>query len=361
MIIGVWSAVTTWRNSVGVDFVSFWAAGRLALSGHAAAAYDIALHHKMEQVVAPHVWLIPFPYPPPFLILIAPFALLPFGLACAVWMAATSTFYAFAASRVAPLRFAFAIAPANVNFMIGQSGFLICGIFIFGLTLISSAPFAAGAILGLLVLKPQIALLLPVAMLAGREWRLIAGATISATLLFLLGLIIFGPHTYEAFWNILPHYVGFMREGRLPWYQIASLFALARYAGLPETAALSIHVVVAVAATTLTARAWWLTLDERIPILAASTMLISPYFFTYDSLLIIVPLGWLLRYNFRSVTFAFIWVLSLIPIIASFTYWLVPNTMSLAAIACLYALHFRSARDHSKGSERIEAVPATGR
>ena len=35
-----------------------------------------------------------------------------------------------------------------------------------------------------------------------------------------------------------------------------------------------------------------------------------------------------------------IWAFSLIPVIASFTHWLVPNTMSLAAIACLYALHF---------------------
>ena len=32
VIIGGWSAVTTWHNSVGVDFVSFWAAGRLTLS-----------------------------------------------------------------------------------------------------------------------------------------------------------------------------------------------------------------------------------------------------------------------------------------------------------------------------------------
>jgi hypothetical protein len=353
VMIGIWSAVTTWYHSVGVDFLSFWAAGRLTFGGHAIDAYDITLHHKMEQVIAPHVGLIPFPYPPPFLVLVAPFALAPFGPAFTVWMGVTAAFYAFAAARVAPLRFAFAIAPTNVNFMIGQTGFLICGIFILGLSLISTAPLLAGTVLGLMILKPQLALLLPVAMLAGREWRVIAGAIASSTALLLLGLIVFGAQAYEAFWNILPHYIGFIRDSRLPWYQIGSPFALARYAGLAQAAALSIHGFVAVAATALTARAWWLKLDERIPILAASTMLISPYFFTYDGLLIIVPIGWLLRHNCRPTNFAMVWVLSLIPIIASFTNWLVPNTMSLAAMACLYELHFKRATVNSGNEPAI--------
>jgi hypothetical protein len=361
VMIGVWSAVTTWYNSVGVDFLSFWAAGRLTLGGQVTAAYDISLHHKMEQVIAPHVGLIPFSYPPPFLILVTPFALAPFGLAFTLWMALTAAFYAFAASRVASLRFAFAIAPANVNFIFGQSGFLICGIFILGLTLISAAPFTAGAVLGLMILKPQLALLLPMAMLAGKEWRVIAGAIASSTALLLLGLIAFGAPAYEAFWNMLPHHIGFMRDGRLPWYQIASPFALARYAGLPQIAALSIHVIVAVAATALTARAWWLKLDERIPILAASTMLVSPYFFTYDSLLIVVPIGWLLRHDIRPIVFAFLWGLSLIPIIASFTHWLVPNTISLAAIGCLCALHFNQVGHRLVGPQSIRVKMLAGR
>jgi hypothetical protein len=348
VMLGIWSAVTTWSKSVGVDFVSFWAAGRLTLGGHASAAYDIAQHHKVEQLVAPHVGLIPFPYPPPFLFLVTPFALAPFGLAFTLWSGVTAAFYAFAASRAAPLRFAFSIAPACVDFMIAQSGFLMCGMFILGLTLIASAPFMAGAVLGLLILKPQMALLLPIAMLAGREWRVIGGAVASSTVALFLGLIVFGAETYQAFWNILPHYVGYMRDSRLPWYQIASPFGLARFSGVPQTAALTIHFLIAVTATALTARAWWLKLDARIPILAASTMLISPYFFTYDSLLIIVPIGWLLRHNIRPGLFALIWALTFFPIITSLSPWYVPNTMSLAAITCLYALHFETVTGRSR-------------
>jgi hypothetical protein len=360
VIIGIWSAVANFLTPTGVDFISFWSAGRMTLSGHAPTAYDIDLHHKFEQTVAPHVGIIPFPYPPPFLIIIAPFALASFSVAFILWMAATAGFYAIASSRVAPLRFAFGIAPACVDFMIGQSGFLICGIFILGLSLIASSPFLAGTVLGLMFLKPQLGLLLPVAMLAGREWRVIAGAIVSSATALALGLVLFGAATYEAFWNILPHYVAYMRDSRLPWYELASPFAVARFFGIPQSPALLVHAIVALTATALTARAWWLKLDERVPILAASTMLISPYFFTYDSLLIVVPLGWLVRHKASPLLVALVMACSLIPIITSFSPWVAPNTMSLAAIACLYALHIDPAARRSKDKQAIGAGMLAG-
>src|SRR4029453_3888640 len=58
------------------DFVSFWAAGKLALSGTPALAYDNqALHALQAQFVTftGHVEM-PFAYPPALLFLILPFA-----------------------------------------------------------------------------------------------------------------------------------------------------------------------------------------------------------------------------------------------------------------------------------------------
>jgi alpha-1,2-mannosyltransferase len=358
VIIALWSFVGNFLTPTGIDFISFWAAGRLTLLGAVPAAYDIQLHHLMEQSAVPHVWLIPFPYPPPFLAIITPFALLPFEVAFILWVTITASFYAFAASRFAPLSFAFGNAAACIGSMIGQSAFLICGIFMLGLSLIAVAPFAAGAVLGLMFLKPQMALLLPVAMLAGREWRVIAGAVISATLALALGLILFGLQAYAAFWNILPHYVEYVRDSRLPWYELASVFEVARSGGIPQAPALAMHVLVAGTATALTARAWWLKLDQRIPILAAATMLISPYFFTYDCLLIVIPIGWLARQQQRPVLLAFVMACSLIPVVTSFSPWAVPNTMPFAAIACLYALHFEPSRRRSRNKETIVASAA---
>jgi hypothetical protein len=93
------------------------------------------------------------------------------------------------------------------------------------------------------------------------------------------------------------------------------------------------------AAIGLTARAWWLKLDERVAILAAATMLTPPYFFTYDALLIIVPIGWLVQQNRQPYLLAFVWLCCFIPIITYFSPWIGPNYISLAALACLWALH----------------------
>lgn len=358
LIIALWSFVANLLTPTGVDFISFWSAGRFVLLGVPAAAYDIQLHHLMEQSAVMRVWMIPFPYPPPFLALVTPFALPAFPIGFILWVTVTAIFYAFAASRLAPLNYAFGNAPTCIGSMIGQSGFLMCGIFMLGVSLISSAPFTAGAVLGLMLLKPQLALLLPVAMLAGREWRVIAGAMVSAILVLTLGLILFGVEAYRAFWNILPNYVAYVRDNRLPWYELASPFVVARSAGVPQSAALAIHALIAASATALTARAWWLKLDERVPILAAATLLISPYVFTYDCLLIAVPIAWLARQGRRPILLALAMVCSLIPIVTSFSPWAVPNTIPLAAIACLYALHFEPARRRSQDSDTLTAGAA---
>jgi hypothetical protein len=339
VILAVWSAIANLISPSGVDFLSFWAAGRLVLSGHPELAYNIASHGAVEDTIAHIGGLMPFPYPPPFLAIVTPFAAPPFGIAFILWVAITATFFALATRRAAPLSFAFGNTPAAIDFMIGQNGFLICGIFILGLSLISNMPFVAGAVLGLMILKPQLALLLPVAMLAGREWRVIAGAIASVSAVLVLGLILFGFKSYQGFWDILPFYVDLLRHHKLPWNELASPFALARFAGIPQTPALIIHTVIALVATALTARAWWLKLDERVPILATATMLIPPYFFTYDALLIVVPMGWLYWHKQHPYVLAASWVCCFIPIITYFSPWLGPNFISLAAIGCLWALH----------------------
>ena len=359
VIIILWSFVGNYMTPTGIDFISFWSAGKLTLMGHPAAAYDIHTHRLMEQSIIPKVGLIPFPYPPPFLAILAPFALTSFVIGFILWVTITVAFYAFAASRVAPLNYAFGNAPTCIGSMIGQSNFLTCGIFMLGVSLIATSPFTAGAVLGLMLLKPQLALLLPVAMLAGREWRVIAGAIVSAAVVLTIGLILFGWSSYEAFWKILPHYVEFVRDARLPWYELASPFEVARSARIPQVPALVIHIAIAMTATALTARAWWLKLDERVPILAASTMLISPYFFTYDCLLIVIPIGWLVEQGKRPFLVAFVLACSLIPVLTSFSPWAFPNTMPFAAIACLYALHSEAALRRSRSKDAI-AVSMAG-
>ena len=92
-----------------------------------------------------------------------------------------------------------------------------------------------------------------------------------------------------------------------------------------------VHGIVALAAAALTARAWALDLERKVPILAAATLLVPPYLFTYDALLLTLPMAWLLQQRERRASFAAVWLLSLLPVVSYVTPFV--NTIPLAAIA----------------------------
>jgi hypothetical protein len=330
-------AVAAWVYSQGpaVDVASFWAAGRLAIQGSPALAYDIQAHRAMEMTVAHMGGLMPFPYPPPFLFFVVPIAFRPVWLAYLAWIIPTAGLYLVAAARFAPLRYPLAHPAATVNAIIGQNGLLTCGIFLFGLSLVAAQPFLGGAILGLLVIKPQLAVLVPVALLADRNWRAIGGAAASSLLLLVLAWLIFGSGAYQGFLAITGDYARYMSGSRWNWGELASLFAFVRFFGIPQAAALAIQGVAALGAAFVTWRAWATGDDRRMAILAAATLLVPPYLFTYDSLLLLVPLGSFLQDDRHPWRVPIIWLLLLLPLLGYFGVYPGPNTVPLAAILCL--------------------------
>ena len=334
---GLWGFWTNFVEPAGVDFISFWAAGRMVLAGHASAAYDIELHRHIEQSVVPTVGLLPFPYPPPFLMIVTPFALAPFGWAFVAWIAITSVFYVLSAKRFLPWPYALANPPALVDFLIGQTGFLTGGLFLIGLGLLSAAPFTAGAILGLMLIKPQLAVLLPVAMLAGREWRAILGAILSSSIALAAAFLLFGPDAYRGFVEILPHYVGYIRHNSWNWVELASPFAFLRYVGVAPAAALTLHMLIAATAAAATFIVWWRNWEEKFAVLAAATLLMSPYLLTYDALLLIIPVGFFIE---RKCWWAIatIWLLCALPVIHFYGLYDGPNPIPVAALLSIALL-----------------------
>jgi hypothetical protein len=333
-------AVAAWVYSRGpaVDFASFWAAGRLAITGSPALAYDIETHRAMEMTVAHMGGLMPFPYPPPFLFFVVPIAFKPFWLAYLAWIVATAALYLFAAARFAPIRYPLAHPAATVNAIIGQNGLLTGGIFLFGLSLVASQPFAGGAILGLLIIKPQLAVLVPVAFLAERNWRAMAGGGASSLLLLLLAWLVFGPGAYRGFVAITGDYAGYMSGSRWNWSELASLFAFLRFFGIPQSVALSIQGLAALGAAFLSWRSWSRGDEQRIAILASATLLVPPYLLTYDSLLLIVPLATFLKDETQPWRASVIWVLLVLPLLGYFGLYPGPNTVPIAAFLSLWWL-----------------------
>lgn len=90
ILVAATAVATNLAKPYSIDFVSYWAAGVLALGGNPADAYDLALHRAVQMAAVPIDGLMPFPYPPFVLLLLLPFGLLPYALAAALWTGASA-------------------------------------------------------------------------------------------------------------------------------------------------------------------------------------------------------------------------------------------------------------------------------
>src|SRR6476646_7322943 len=192
----------------GIDFISYWAAARLLLAGTPALAYDIAAHHAVELQAAPVHGVMSFPYPPPFLILIAPFGLLPFPIAAIAWAGFSLGAFALVVRHFMPgaVGLALAFPAVLICGIIGQNGLLSAALMIAALGLLDRRPFLAGVLFSVLAIKPQLAAAVPVLLLASRNWRAIGGAFLGGFALCIATLAIFGLDAWRGFFHILPFY-----------------------------------------------------------------------------------------------------------------------------------------------------------
>ena len=334
-------AATCWimlTDPKPVDFLSFWAAGRMVAEGAGAQIYDIEAHRAVERTVSA-VGILPFPYPPPFALILAPFGILPFGWGFAAWVVLTGAFYVWAARSWMQDRLALAQPSGLVNGFIGQNAFLTSGLFLAGLHLLKTRPLMAGAVLGLLVIKPQLAVMLPVAVIAGRHWKAVAGGALSASLLLLVGLAALGSASYAAFVEMLATYTDFVAQSRWPWREIASVYGLLRYFGVAAGIAMSIHAAVAVVAAGMVWQSWRQNRPGKEAVLAAATLLATPYLLTYDGVLLGLPVAWLgLTGGARGVA-VLIWGFALLSVVAIAGLFPLPNMLSLGSIVALVACY----------------------
>lgn len=288
---------TNFVSAYSMDFVSYWAAGKLTLAGAPEASYNLHLHRAVELEAVRLTGRLPFPYAPPYLLLVAPFGLLPYPAAAVAWLGSTFALYLYAIRRLAPTGgwIAAAFPPVLTNAIIGQNGFLTCGLLAGGMALLAKRPFLGGMVLGALILKPQLGLLLPLVLVAGRERRAFAGAAVSSLGLLLIGAALFGVDAYRAWLDQAPVYASIVTEGLSGWHRMASVYAAVRMAGLEHFPALTIHVSVAAVAAAAACLVWrhGASLHARAASLAAATALASPYFYGYDTLILILPFVWL--------------------------------------------------------------------
>jgi len=284
----------------GEDFVSFWAASRLVLSGHPADAYVQAMHRLAELPVLSGKYEA-FYYPPSFLLLCAPLALLPFFAALAVFQALTGLAFLAVIRGILRRRWAIVAALAfpavPLNIVPGQNGFLTAAITGGGLMLLDRRPRLAGLILGLMVIKPHLALAVPVALLASRRWRVLCWAAISALAVLAVTWLAFGSGCWANFLANAHAARATLELGRVGFAKMESAFAVARLAGMGIPGAYAVQALIAgiaVCALLWVQRRSPSAALERSCICLAS-LLMTPFVLHYDMVLLALPLAWMLR------------------------------------------------------------------
>ncbi len=288
---------------LGTDFSQVWTAGRMALDGRAAEVWDWGAHRAVQEAFhGPGLteWY-GWHYPPPFLLVAAVLAAMPYLPALLVWQAATLVPFARMVRRFTgrPEAWLFVLAaPATLICILhGHNGFLTALLLGGGLMLLERRPFAAGLLLGCLVYKPQFALVLPLLLLILWNWRAIAGAAVSSLLLIGITLAIWGWPVWQAFLDSLPLTQEIVIEqGRTGWEKIMSPFAAVRSWDGPIALGYAVQAVFTVAAIGATL---WLARkarpDVRNAAVTAAVLISTPYVLDYDFVVLLAGLAFLWR------------------------------------------------------------------
>ncbi len=295
-----------WADGVGApsDFVAVWAAGKLASTGHPAAVYDWSAHKLAEQTAVGHPFAgyFGFHYPPTFLLVAVALSMLSYASAYTIWTLGTFPAYLIAIRSIVGDRIGYLLAAAFpavlANFTIGQNGFVTAGLIGGALTLMRQRPIVAGVLIGLLTFKPHLGLLFPIALIAGREWRVFLTAAIVAIVMAGASWLAFGTNTWQAFaGDIGQTSHAFLSEEGADWRKLQTIFGLARILGGSERLAWTLQTLMTLAAAGAVAALWRSAARYEIKAaaLGAGLMLATPYLFTYDLVALAVPLAFLFR------------------------------------------------------------------
>ncbi|MEM5312022.1 glycosyltransferase family 87 protein [Paraburkholderia sp. JHI869] len=275
--------------------------------------FDTALIERIAlplQNMLPTPFVTPWTYPPTFLLVMLPAALLPFAVSCFVYVSAGIAFAYHACVRILPTVRnpgwwlpVIAFPAIWVAAAAGQNSFLTFGLMGLGLIALDRRPWLAGICFGLLAIKPQLGLVIPVALLFGRHWRALASASLTVGVFCALAGMVLGFDTFARFAQALPAFSQFVVEYSDRWPRgILTVFGAARHFGVAVPTAYGLHAVVAALAASAVAWLWATraTFELRASVLVLATLLVPTYVMPYDLLWLGLPILWLVRDGGRN-------------------------------------------------------------
>ena len=278
------------------DFVNYWFAGKLVLSGQELVLFDPKAYFQLLKSnfgadFSPHIWS----YPPHALLVFLPLGWTGYKLGMGLFLGLTLAFYAFAASRFhihhsekryLPVFLAAHLAFVATNLVATQNGFLIGGLLLLFLAYYDRRPVLAALCLAVLTIKPQLGILIPFMLAFARSWNVMALAALFSTALIAASVLAFGIEPWREYWfSVLPVQSDVFSEWDGVFVKLMpTVFAALRILGSDGEAAVLWHLAFALFCLpiSLLAMARARNQVDLGFLLLLSTFCITPYAFNYD-------------------------------------------------------------------------------
>ncbi|MEM8773468.1 MAG: glycosyltransferase family 87 protein [Pseudomonadota bacterium] len=277
------------QKPVLLDFDAFHLTGKMISEGKLADAYNSEMF-KLQQHHLPGAGegVLYWSYPPPYNLLAAALGSLPIWLSYALFISVSLGLYVTVARALAGRDFFLAIIPLITIFPLiirsGQNGFLTGALIGLTCLLILRKSSFAGVPLGMMVLKPHLAVGVAAWSLLNRKWRMVASAAVTVFILCLLTTAVFGFDVWFWFFSAIETTQLSLREGAFPLFRMSSVFAFGLSIGMDLQSAILLHVlgvVTAICALVVLLRS---VASPRVGLGASVfvSALLSPYSYDYD-------------------------------------------------------------------------------
>ena len=292
----VWIASATYISQYAVrnDFRLAYGAATLGIRQGYNHLYDLAAQKATIESLGPGFNPQPFISPPPLAWLVTPLVVLPFQVALVIWTALLLaalvwTWYLLAPpgrlARAAHLAMLLGVFPVAFGVMVGQPGAWVAAAVATAWWLLRhERAVLAGLALSLIVIKPQLALLVPACLLVSGHAKTFGAWLAVMVMVGLLSLALLGP-------DGLTRYRDVLAETQTPAWDITRRYSISGPLGLGPL--LNAAQLIVLASTLLVA---WRHRHRGpdIPIAAGivGSLLFTPYLGFQDFLMLVVA-GWL--------------------------------------------------------------------
>ncbi len=286
----------------GTDFSNPYSAGKMALNGQAAAAYDYASQHQEQRKIFSAGEDLPFygwPYPPVYFLIATPLAMLSYMQALLFWTLSTFVVYLVMVRSIVQDRLGLLVAAAFpavfVTFGHGHNAFFTTACLGLGLVLLNRYEVLAGIFFGCLCYKPHFGFILPLVLMCGGYWRTFVTASITVVTLVALSYYFFGWESWIAFWDsqdVTRKYL--LEQVATGWEKIQSAFSLSRSLGWSITTSYLVQAAISLPTLITLGFLWFRGInDATCAATAAGALLSTPYLLDYDLTVLAISLAFL--------------------------------------------------------------------